>query len=41
MVSEVDVRKYAELGKPGNMKEDNRRKRRVGSKSNTAEFQRI
>lgn len=38
MVNEVDVRKYAELGKMGHMKEDNRRKRCVGSKCNAADF---
>ena len=38
MVNEVDIRKYTELGKTGHMKEDNRRKRHVGSKSNTADF---
>lgn len=38
MVNEVDIRKYAELGKTGHMKEGNRRKRRVGRKSNTADL---
>lgn len=39
MVNEVDIREYAELGKTGHMKEDNRRKRHVGGKSNTADCQ--
>lgn len=32
MVNEVHIRKYAELGKAGHMKENNRRKRCVGTK---------